>query len=84
MTTLERTLAKHKTFADDVTKLALKRDKALDALMRAETRYRAATRAVSRSQKRVDKMRALAAEIRAAKKARAAAPGKSAEDVLTV
>lgn len=76
MTILERAQAKHKAVADDVTKLALKRDKALDVLIRAEARYRKAIKGVVRSQKRMDKLRE---EIKAAKAARAAQKGKIIE-----
>jgi hypothetical protein len=70
MNTLERARAKHNTFASDVSKLALKRDKALDALIRAEARYRKAVKAVGRSSKRLDKLREQARAVKAAREAR--------------
>lgn len=88
MPTLERAQTKHKSVVDAVTKLALKRDKALDALIRAETRYRKAIKGVARSTKRLDKLREEARAVRAArtarKKAQAEPTTHSAEDVLGI
>jgi hypothetical protein len=67
MNTLERARVKHNTFATDVSKLALRRDKALDALIRAEARYRKAVKAVGRSSKRLDKLREQARNLKALK-----------------
>lgn len=70
MKTLERAQARHQSASGDVTRLALKRDKALDALIRAELRYRKAIKTVVRTQKRYDRLREEARAIRAAKDAR--------------
>jgi hypothetical protein len=70
MSALERAQTKHQSAAGDVTKYALKRDKALDALIRAELRYRKAIKAVARSQKRYDRLREEARAVRAARAAR--------------
>lgn len=74
MNILDRMQAKHKTFVDDVAKLRDKRDKAIDVLIKAELRYRAAAKAVGRSQKRLDKARE---EERLAKIARKQAKAES-------
>lgn len=58
-TRLERMTTKHNGFADDVTRLRLKRDKIIAQLCRAEVRLTAAVRAVARSTKRLDKERQL-------------------------
>jgi len=50
---------KHNGFADDVTRLRLKRDKIIAQLCRAEMRLTTAIRAVARSTKRIDKERQL-------------------------
>lgn len=57
MNILDRMQAKHKSVVDDLAKLRDKRDKALDVLLRAELRHRAAIKAVVRSTKRLDKAR---------------------------
>ena len=54
---LERQATKHKANVDSLMKLQAKRDKALDALIKAELRYRDAIRMVGRSQRRLDKAR---------------------------
>lgn len=88
MNILERVQAKHKQAADDVTKLAAKRDKALDALIRAEARYRKAVKTVARTHKRLDRVReearALKATRAARKQAEAEPSRQSAEDVLGI
>jgi hypothetical protein len=78
MTILDRMLAKHKSFVDDVTKLRDKRDKALELLIKAEARYRKSVKAVSRSQKRLDKTRE---EERQAKIARKQAKEESKKEI---
>lgn len=83
MQALERVQKKHNQAADDVAKLANKRDKALDALIRAEARYRKAIKTVARSQKRVDKLREEARAVRAARAARKhAEANQTVEDIL--
>jgi exonuclease VII small subunit len=67
MDIIERAEAKLRRAVDDLTKLTLKRDKTLDALVKAQDRYRKATQVVSRSQRRLDKARL---EQRKASKAR--------------
>jgi hypothetical protein len=57
MSSLKRARDRHNTLAGDVTKAAHKRDEAIRALIRAEARYQDAIRAVSRSGKRIDKLR---------------------------
>ena len=89
MNILERMKAKHNSAAGDVQKLALKRDKALDALIRAELRYRKAIKTVARSSKRLDKLREEQRVLREKAKAERAADhkansGKSAEQVFGI
>lgn len=90
MGTIERAQKKHQAAAGDVTKLAIKRDKALDALIRAEMRYRKAIKTVGRTQKRYDRLRDEARAIRAAKAARRQAekvpvePGKDIMEALGI
>jgi len=57
MTPIERLQAKHNAVVDALAKARDRRDKALDALLRAEARYRSAVKAVGRSGKRLDKAR---------------------------
>ena len=67
---LDRARTKHNKVADDVSKLATKRDKALEALIRAEARYRKSIKTVTRSQRRLDKLREEARAVKAAREAR--------------
>lgn len=60
MPTLERARAKHNDIVDQLNKVTMRRDKYLDLLLRWETRRIKMVRAVSRSTKRVDKIKALA------------------------
>ncbi len=75
---LERMQAKHKSVVDDLAKLKDRRDKALDTLLKAELRHRAAIKAVVRSTKRLDKARE---EERQAKLARKAARTESQKEM---
>jgi hypothetical protein len=52
---------RHNDQVKQLTKAIAKRDKALDALIRAEAKVRSQIKAVARSQKRLDKARSLAA-----------------------
>jgi hypothetical protein len=70
MNALERAQQKNRDAAGDVAKMRDKRDKALDALIRAEVRYRKAVKSVARTQKRYDTLREQARAVRAAKEAR--------------
>ena len=78
MNILERMQAKHKSVVDDLTKLKDRRDKALDVLLKAELRHRAAIKAVGRSTKRLDKARE---EERQAKLARKQAKSESQKEI---
>ena len=84
MSTLERAQTKHTAAANDVTKLALKRDKALDALIRAEARYRKAIKTVSRTQKRLNAIREQVRQVRAERAARKQAETKAFQPTLSV
>jgi hypothetical protein len=52
---------KHNDLVKQLTKAIAKKDKTLDALIRAEAKVRSLIKAVARSQKRLDKARSLAA-----------------------
>jgi hypothetical protein len=61
MPTLDRMREKHNDLVKQLTKAIAKKDKTLDALIRAEAKVRSLIKAVARSQKRLDKARSLAA-----------------------
>jgi len=67
MNQLERAIKRHQELADKAAKQADARDKAIAALVRAQQRYYDAVKAVTRSGKRLDKLRA---EERKAKRTR--------------
>ena len=85
-TALERAQTRNQDAASEITKLALKRDKAIDALIRAETRYRKAIRTVARTQRRYDALREQARAVRAARAARKAEsqeqPADAGQDII--
>jgi hypothetical protein len=84
MNTLQRVEARHKSVIDDLTKLRAKRDKALDVLIRAETRYRQAVKAVARSGKRMDRAREEERQAKIARKQAKAQSEKELPDIAAV
>jgi hypothetical protein len=84
MDILERTQAKHNANVADVNKLRDKRDKALDVLIKAQQRYLDATRAVARSQRRLDKAREEERQLKKSQRKAVAESKKELPDIAAV
>jgi hypothetical protein len=61
MPTIDRLRERHNEYVKQLAKAVARKDKALDALIKAEAKVRALIKAVARSAKRLDKARSLAA-----------------------
>ena len=80
---LDRVAANLKAAVDEVTKQRDKRDKAIEALIRAEARYREAAKAVGRKQRLLDKARDEERQAKAARKQAKAESKQELPDIAT-